>query len=79
MNYIKERKWLKITTTAIAVVLMVIGTKLLGEILFGLFAALVMANFVDMKIAIIIGIISIAIILILLFLISIFIAFLYSD
>lgn len=79
MNYIKERKWLKITTTAIAVVLMVIGTKLLGEILFGLFAALVMANFVDMKIAIIIGIVSIAIILILLFLISIFIAFLYSD
>lgn len=79
MNYIKERKWLKITTTAIAVILMVIGTKLLGEILFGLFAALVMANFVDMKIAIIIGIVSIAIILILLFLISIFIAFLYSD
>ena len=79
MNYIKERKWLKITTTAIAVILMVIGTKFLGEILFGLFAALVMANFVDMKIAIIIGIVSIAIIIILLFLISIFIAFLYSD
>ena len=79
MNYIKERKWLKITTTAIAVILMVIGTKFLGEILFGLLAALVMANFVDMKIAIIIGIVSIAIILILLFLISIFIAFLYSD